>query len=311
MSAIRPVSILLILMTILFSSTAFQADCSNQSDLQVNSVQDTGEPEVTLSLQNDELVANVDPESDGMVALLGTVNCKFPDYTPNNIQCTVFIRAETGDWMSSVPPELYFSKGITSQQFVIHILVPLGSLVTDSRSFMISGYWAYTPGYQEGSVETSYFRVNIQPYSYLQFEEPNWNISIPSGDSKTITTSITNLGNTRAEVTMGADSGEEGIMVELPETKISVPSNQAVEIVFVVKETKGLKGIHSITLWAEDRETSRQGRITQEYSVQSTKEPTTLSNIPLLVPGLVTVFIIVIFTIIIFLAKGWIDRRRG
>ena len=157
-----------------------------------------GEPEITLVIEQESVKVYVDPDSDGIVTLTGEVTCEMPSYIPNNVFCVVNLRGDAGGWPVSVPAELTFSKSISVNHFSMSVQVPLKSSVDESRDVFVSGTWYYSPGNQGGSVNSDSAYIEVQPYSYIEIQNTDLNISLTGGSSKTVQVSLINTGNSNA-----------------------------------------------------------------------------------------------------------------
>lgn len=266
-----------------------------------------GEPDIELIIHQDSIKVNVDPNSNGVATVTGEVTCEMPPYTPNTVFCIVDLRVESGGWPASVPPSLTFSNSISVNNFAITVQVPLGSPVSDSRDVIMSGTWQYSPGNQGGTVNSDTFFVDIQPYSFLEILNTDYNVSITGESSKKITASVTNTGNIKSEIRAGAFTSDEAIEIEFKETDYSISPYQKAEIEFTIKEKKNQNGLYTVTFWVEEKELTNQGRVTQNFQVQAKEDTFSLDDIPFLIPGAI-ILVLIIFVILGYL---FIRRRRN
>lgn len=250
-----------------------------------------GEPEITLTIDQESVKANVDPNSDGVVTLTGEVTCEMPSYIPNNVYCVVELRADAGGWPVSVPPELTFSQSISVNNFAISAVVPLESPTTESRDVFLSGTWYYSPGNQGGSVNSDSAYIEIQPYSYLEVQNTEVNISLDGGSSRSVQVSVTNSGNSNADIMVGATADDPSIEVEIEETQYTISPNQKAEVELKIKDTKNENGLYQVTFWVESVDYSNQGRVTRNFRVQVKEDRFSIDDIPFLIPGAVLIVV--------------------
>lgn len=265
-----------------------------------------GEPEIDIQIAPGNHRAYVEPGQSGIVTVTGTVFCEIP-WDPNVQYLVVTLRGDAGEWPTSNPPSLTFSKAQKQQSFTMSVQVPIETPPDESRDLVITGTWQYSPGTQSGNTETEYVYIEVMPYAYLDMDWDAGNTTLFIGETESFEVEIINQGTMAANVNLACHSDSGDVEIELNKGYLQIPAHQREKVTVKFGQPSGSQRIHKITFSAEDIENSRQGPVQRSFTL-FTKEKTVTDRLgQYLIPGVIIIGLILVLIIFFVIYR----KRKG
>jgi hypothetical protein len=189
-----------------------------------------GEVSAIITLSQDRVTAELNPAEGEMVSFTGDVTVQ-ADWIPSMQYIVVDLSPNAGDWVTSTPPPLVFSKQSKSQQFYVSVKVPEGTEAFEERTFRLSGTWYYTPGSDGGECVPDTAIIFVDQYFMIVPSTPKIEYSAKPGDTIDMEIYLYNRGNgpdivyLTDSVQPESDFADLGTRYRTNEVEVSVNAN--------------------------------------------------------------------------------------
>ena len=199
--------------------------------LSTQAVRADDDVEVTITLDQEELAADVSPGGDNTVTFTGNVSCEIPLNCP--IQKVIFALEADIDYFyypTIVPSEVEFDRNSTCHEFSVTLRVPKGTSHVSTTLLTITGTGEARPDNEDTRINVSPDTAHIGAEQFYAFEvrcdEPAAQCS--AGVSRSFELEIENLGNDQDTVKIAL---EEESAKELKNASIEISLSQTEYIV--------------------------------------------------------------------------------
>lgn len=169
------------------------------------------EPEVTLSLYQDTLEADIQPGMQGSVKTTGQVKCipTGSDSDKLSIQVTLNILVDRGFPCSINPQQFTLDpESNPSEEFTVSFTLPKETTADEVYLFRVFGTAKYIPGAKTHNIPSVNGTISIKPYMRYTASSQGMEEAYP-GEPVTLALSISNYGNY-----------DEEFLIEVAETNI-------------------------------------------------------------------------------------------
>mgnify|MGYP006293004425 FL=1 len=201
-----------------------------------------GAAAITINLAQKKQTALVAPGQEGIVTFTGEVTAQIP-WSPSIQYCIVYMQANAGGWVVSLPPPLIFSKQTRTNNFAMTVQVPPETSYFTQGQLEVTATWRYSPGRLTGTVPPTSAIIKVNQYYQFSVGCEKPYVEVAPGNSLGFRVSLFNEGNgndkLRMEITNLKDLADEGWTVQLSQDKFQVPEKQ--ERVLTVSVTTPVK----------------------------------------------------------------------
>ena len=159
------------------------------------------DPDLTIEMDQNRVDVNVHPGAEGVADFSGTVYCDLPPGTPPGKYIIVYLQANAGGWVVSLPPPLIFDMGTSCIDFELEVTLPPQTL-SGAYELEVYGTWSASPGVQSGYVDEVVSEIFVNPYSRVEMGSENKQREAPVGSWCDFELFLKNEGNVEDRITL-------------------------------------------------------------------------------------------------------------
>lgn len=232
-----------------------------------------GNPNVTLTFENEIAEADVSPGESGTVTFNGIAECD-PTGPGQNVQ-NVIVRLEANTeyhWGASVnPPQLEMEPG-SQEDFQVIVTVPMGTSATLSDIVTVSGTAMPNPGTTAFTIPPETGIVRVIPFVNMEIFFNDRYQRVFAGNDAEYRIRLTNLGNCDALFTVSLMDSSSPEVIDWPiefsedefvvqektehefEVKLEVPEGAKTGLydIYISLSSNNIEDINDMTQWTLD-----------------------------------------------------------
>ncbi|MBN1390730.1 MAG: hypothetical protein JXA22_08830 [Candidatus Thermoplasmatota archaeon] len=213
---------------------------STQAQEQEDNSSELPPPTIWIEMDQEEVYADVEPESNGVVSFTGRCYCSFPSIVNDTNYVIVYLRASAGALFISGYPPLIFNNRTEMRTFAFQIQVPKEHIHTDDLWLKLLLDWKYDPSGQKGSIQEEFsFRIVVDRYSRLQINREVIAKRTPVGEWREATLYVQNLGNGNDTVHLEIGSMSKNIDAEMDRELLEVGYGSEAEFHIRLRQRSG------------------------------------------------------------------------
>ncbi|MBN1540198.1 MAG: hypothetical protein JW939_08655 [Candidatus Thermoplasmatota archaeon] len=208
-------------------------------------------PTIWIEMDQEEVHADVEPKSDGVVTFTGKCYCSFPPEVNDTNYVIVYLRASAGVLFITGYPPLIFNNRTEMRTFSFSILLPKEHIHTDDLWLKLLLDWKYDPSGQKGSIQEEFsFRIVVDQYSRLQIRREVITQRTPVGKWREANLYLQNLGNGNDTVHLEIGSVSKNMDAELDRELLEVGYGSEAEFHIRLRQRSGSAGINHVRIRA-------------------------------------------------------------
>lgn len=267
------------------------------------------EPEVELSLVEENVTSTCNPDGSGMANFDGIVSI-----TMNQVVRVVVTLTASDTWGTAVvsPSSILFDQS-GEKTFGVSLQVPSDEEYNSKGTMTVSGKWSIYPGGLSGSVEPIAGNIIVGQLINFSISSSQQNVIVDQGSEKVLKVTIQNRGNYLDSYSINIKNYDElvrlGFRVELDLNVVEIPEGERVTFTIKIKapdkEMSLLKHNVVIEVKSINGEQYNMPSKSLTYGLTiATKKSTKLTNNSII--WIIGLLIVILILLIIF---RWVRKR--